>query len=253
MQTKIKTPQEIDAMRKAGQVLAGVLHELKSFIVPGVNGEQIDSFAETYIRDHGMIPGFKGCYDFPNTVCLCVNAETVHGIPTKTTVVRDGDIVTVDCGVIFQKMNTDAAVTYGIGNVKTETLEFLKTCESALYNGIDQIKPGNHIGDVSYAIEQTVRRKGYHIIEDLGGHGIGQLLHEEPFIPNYGKKGTGQVFKAGQTFAIEPIVGMKTGEIKTLADNWMIVTTDGTLSSQFEHTILVTDSGVEILTLKSDV
>ncbi len=250
MQTRIKTPVEIEAMRKGGKVLAGVLYELEKVIQPGVTGEMIDRFTETYIRDHGMIPGFKGLYKFPATVCLAINHEVVHGIPRKNQVVKEGDKITVDCGVIYEGMYTDSAVTYCMGNVESSTRTFVKICQKALYKGIAQVRPGNHLGDIGNAIETVVTNGGYHVIKDLVGHGIGEHLHEEPHVPNHGKKGSGIALKPGYTFAIEPIIGMNTGEIVTLEDGWTIVTQDHTLACQWEHTILVTESGVEILTLR---
>lgn len=252
MQTRVKTESEIEAMREGGLVLGTLLYELHDFIKPGVTALEVDNFAEKFIRDRGMIPGFKGYHGFPNTVCFCKNAEVVHGIPTSECVIQDGDIVTVDCGVIHKGLNTDSAVTYMVGNVDPKTKLFVTTCQKALYEGIRQIKPGNRMGDIGYAIEKKVKNGGYHIIEDLVGHGIGEYLHEDPHVPNYGKKGSGMVLKPGFTFAIEPIVGISTGEIKTLKDGWMIVTTDGTLACQWEHTILITDKGFEVLTLRPD-
>lgn len=252
MQTRIKTEAEIQAMREGGKVLAGVLHGLQSFIKPGVTGKQVDEFAENFIRDHGMIPGFKGYHGFPGTVCFCINEEVVHGIPAADQVVRDGDIVTVDCGVVHKGLNTDSAVTYMVGNIDPNTKRFVETCQKGLYAGIKQIKPGNRIGDIGNAIEQVVKGGGYHIIKDLVGHGIGEKLHEEPHVPNYGKKGSGMALKPGLTFAIEPIVGISTGKIVTLEDGWMITTPDNTLSCQWEHTVLITPSGYEILTLRPD-
>lgn len=252
MQTRVKTTAEISAMREGGAVLGALLYELHNFIKPGISAVEIDQFAEKFIKNHGMIAGFKGYHGFPGTVCFCKNNEVVHGIPTADKIVENGDIITIDCGVIHKGLNTDSAVTYMVGDVNRETQQFVKTCQKALYEGISQIKPGSKIGDVGHAIEQKVTKNGYHVIKDLLGHGIGEYLHEEPHVPNYGKKGAGMTFKPGYTFAIEPIVGIKTGKIKTLKDGWMIVTTDGTLACQWEHTVLITNTGVEVLTLRQD-
>ena len=252
MKTREKTAQEIEAMRTGGKVLAGVLHELHNIIKPGVNAMQVDQFAETYIRDHGMIPGFKGYHGFPGSICFCKNDEVVHGIPNKHSIIEDGDIITIDCGVIHEGLYTDSAVTYMVGNVDSDTKRFVETCQKALYAGIKQVKPGNKIGDIGNAVEQVIKGSGYHIVKDLVGHGIGENLHEEPHVPNFGKKGSGMALKPGYTFAIEPIVGKHTGKIETLDDNWTIATPDGSLSCQWEHTVLITENGVEILTLRPD-
>lgn len=252
MQTRIKTADEIIAMREGGKVLGDLLYALNDFIKPGVTALQVDEFAETFIRDHGMIPGFKGYYGFTGTVCFCINHEIVHGIPTSKQIVKDGDIVTIDCGVVHKGLNTDSAVTYLIGNVNPKAEQFVKTVQKALYDGIREIKPGNRIGDIGYAIEKKVNQSGYHIVKDLVGHGIGEFLHEEPHVPNFGKRNSGMALKPGHTFAIEPIVGISTGDMVTLEDGWTIVTPDKSLSCQWEHTILVTDTGYEVLTLRPD-
>ena len=225
MQTQIKTQEEIQAMREGGKVLAGVLYELRNFIKPGVTGKQIDTFAENYIRDHGMIPGFKGYHGFPATICFCINDEVVHGIPGQQ-VIKEGDIVTIDCGVVHKGLNTDSAVTYMIGEVSKSTEKFVKTIQKALYAGIREMKPGARISDIGHAVEKVVKSNGYHIVKELVGHGIGVHLHEEPHVPNFGKKGRGLALKPGHTFAIEPIVGYATGQIITLEDGWTIVTPD---------------------------
>lgn len=252
MQTRRKSETEIAAMRKGGKVLGALLHKLEEVIKPGVTGLEVDSFAEKFIRDHGMKPGFKGYHGFPGTICFCRNEEVVHGIPSSKQIIHDGDIVTVDCGVIHNGLNTDSAVTYLVGNVDLNTQQFVRTCQKALYEGIRQIKPGRYIGDIGNAIEKKITASGYHIIKDLTGHGIGEYLHEEPHVPNYGKNGSGMALKPGFTFAIEPIVGIETGDIKTLEDGWMIVTKNSSLSCQWEHTVLITSAGVEILTLRPD-
>ena len=251
MQTRIKTQSEIQAMREGGKVLAGVLYEIKNFIKPGVTGKQIDEFAQNYIEDHGMIPGFKGYHGFPGTVCLCINNEVVHGIPDKQ-IIKEGDIVTIDCGVIHKGLNTDSAVTYIVGKTSENTKKFVKIIQKAMYAGIKEMRPGARIGDIGHAIEKVVKKNGYHIVKELVGHGIGEVLHEEPHVPNFGKKGKGMTLKPGHTFAIEPIVGISTGQIKTLDDNWTIVTPDGSLAGQWEHTVLVTENGYEILTLREN-
>ncbi|MBT6068155.1 type I methionyl aminopeptidase [Candidatus Peregrinibacteria bacterium] len=250
MQTRIKTAEEIEAMRKGGKVLAGALKALEAFVKPGITGKQIDEFTENYIKDHGMTPGFKGYRGFPGTVCLCINDVVVHGIPNSNQIIRDGDIVTIDCGVIYQGLYTDSAVTYIIGNALEETVKFVKKVQKALYEGIKQIKPGRRLGDIGHTIEKAVKKEGYHIVRELVGHGIGEHLHEDPHVPNFGKKNTGMALKPGMTFAIEPIVGLETGEIKTLKDGWTIVTPDRSLSCQWEHTVLITHNGYEILTLR---
>lgn len=252
MLTQIKTAEEIEIMRQCGKVLGKVLFELNKFLKEGIDGEAVDKFAEEFIRDHGMIPAFKGYNGFPATVCFCINHEVVHGIPSKKQVIKDGDIVTVDAGVIYKGFYTDSAVTYLIGNVDPKTVKFVNTCKESLYNGIDAVKAGNRFGDIGSVIEKTVTKQGYKVIKELVGHGIGKNLHEEPHVANHGKADTGPLLKAGMTLAIEPIIGISNGRIHTLQDNWMIETTDKSLSCQWEHTILVTEDGAEILTLRED-
>ncbi len=247
MSIHIKSEAEIEKMRKAGKVLAKTLSFVKSIAKEGLTTKYLDLEAEKFILSHNMIPGFKGYKGFPATMCSAVNNEVVHTIPNDKKL-ENGDILTVDCGVILGGFNTDAAITFAIGNITEETEKLLKVTEEALMLGIKQVKPGNKVGDIGSAIQKHVEKNGFSIVRDLTGHGIGKHLHEDPAIPNHGKAHSGIALKPGMTIAIEPIVSMGKPYIETLKDGWNIVTKDGSLACQFEHTILITNNGYEILT-----
>lgn len=249
----IKTTEEIELMRKSAKILADTLELVRAQIRPDIKTIELDRIAEEYIRDRKATPAFKGYRGFPKSVCTAVNEEVVHGIPGER-ILKNGDIISVDCGVIYLGWYSDAAITIAVGDpdkISKETKRFLKTVEQSLYNGIDQAKPGNRIGDISAAIQKTAEGEGYSVVRELTGHGIGRNLHEEPYIPNFGQRGTGQAIKPGMTFAIEVMINMGKPQVKTLADKWTIVTQDGSLSAQIEHTVLITQNGNEILTQKN--
>jgi methionyl aminopeptidase len=246
----IKTAEEIELMRKAASILGNTLEHVRTKTKAGVTTGELDAHAEEFIREKGGIPAFKGYRGFPATICSSVNDEVVHGIPGEREL-QDGDIITVDCGVIWEEFYSDAAITISIGEISKDVEQFLKVVEASLYNGIDQAVNGNRIGDISNAIQTTVEPKGYSVVRDLIGHGIGKNLHEEPQIPNFGQKGTGPLIKPGMTFAIEVMINMGGEAVRTLEDNWTIVTKDGSLSAQIEHTVLITSEGNEILTHKT--
>ncbi len=247
MTIQLKNEAQLQKMRKAGKVLAKVLKTMKEIAKKGLTTKELDKIAEKIILEHDMIPAFKGYRGFPATICSSINEEVVHTIPSDR-VIQDGDILTVDCGVLFAGYNTDAAVTIAIGKVDPKIKHFIEINEKALYAGISQVKPGNKTGDIGNAIQNLVEKNAYFIIKNLTGHGIGEKLHEEPTVYNYGKSKSGISLKPGMTIAIEPIISMGTSHIKTLQDGWNIVTKDGSLASQFEHTVVVTNSGYEILT-----
>lgn len=248
MSSYIKSEAEIDKMRKAAKVLAKTLKFVKSIAKEGITTKQLDIEAEKFILSHNMIPGFKGYHGYPASICSSVNSEVVHTIPNDRKL-QNGDILTIDGGVILDGYNTDAAISFPIGEVSEEITKFLKVTYEALMLGIKEVKPGNKVGDIGSAIQKHVEKNGYSIIKNLTGHGIGKQLHEEPTIANYGKPHSGIALKPGMTIAIEPIVSMGKPYIKTLKDGWNIVTKDGSLACQFEHTILITSNGYEILTL----
>lgn len=244
----LKTREEITIMREGGKILALILHELAKKIQPGITTEILNKEAENLFTAWKVEPSFKGYHGYPASICTSVNEEIVHAIPGKR-LLLEGDIITLDAGVFHKGFHTDAAITVPVGAIKPEIKSFLKTVESSLYKAISLIRPGIKIGDLSEFIQKTVEGKGYSAVHDLTGHGIGKTLHEPPMIPNFGKKNTGLSLVPGMTIAIEPIVNMGQRFMKTLNDGWTIVTRDGSLSCQFEHTIAITTKGAEILTL----
>lgn len=246
----IKTAAEIDAMRKGGKILAAILKELSEFLQPGHSTMDLERKAEELFAHYNVTPGFKGYHGFPAILCTAVNDEIVHGIPNEKPMKR-GDIVNVDCGVIYKDLNTDSCVALVVGGeTDPESQRLVDTCIQALWKGIAQVKPGNKVGDIGYAIESHVKSKGFNIVKELTGHGIGYKLHEEPYVPNWGKKGKGAALIPGMVIAIEPIIVAGSPQNKTLADEWTIVTKDGKRAMQHEHTVLVTETGYEVLTLR---
>ncbi|MBI2464089.1 type I methionyl aminopeptidase [Candidatus Peregrinibacteria bacterium] len=248
----LKTQEEIAIMREGGKILARILHELAKKAQPGITTEMLDQEAEKLFTALKVKPSFKGYRGYPANICASVNEEIVHAIPGKRRL-YEGDIITLDAGVLHKGFHTDSAVTVPVGTIKPEITTFLKIVESALYKAISIIRPGIKIGDLSELIQKTVEKKGYSAVRDLTGHGIGKTLHEPPMIPNFGKKNTGLSLIPGMTIAIEPIVNMGERFMKTLDDGWTIVTRDGSLSCQFEHTIVITTKGAEILTCLENI
>lgn len=244
----IKSAKEIDAMRHAGEILTYTLDFLEQSVRPGVSTKELDEIADRFIRDYeGCKPGFKGYRGFKASICTSVNHEAVHGIPSANRILEEGDIVGLDCGVLYEGMHTDACRTVIVGEVEPEVRKFVKTTKEALQKGVKQVRPGGHIGDISEAVQKTLERMDYGVVIECTGHGVGHNLHEAPEIMNVGKKGTGPVMKPGMVLAIEPISAMENGAIETSEDGWTLFTADGSLSAHFEQTVLVTDSGHEIL------
>lgn len=250
MAIHIKTPAEITAMRKGGAILAEVLETICAAAKAGVSTYELDQLAEEIILKQGGKPAFKGYRGFPATLCTAIDEVVVHGIPGKNQILKEGDLFTVDCGVIYDGMYTDAARSMGIGKISDQKKKMIEVAKEALSKGISMAKPGNHVGDISRVIEETIKRNGYHVIYELTGHGVGRTLHEDPMICNYWDRKPGAELKAGMTIAIEPIFSTGTNHIKTLADNWTIVTDDNSLAIQEENTILITNNGSEIITAK---
>lgn len=248
MSIPIKNEAELEIMRESGRILGTVLEETAKMAAPGVSTYDLDQFAETLIRQMGGIPGFKGYSGFPATLCTAINEVIVHGIPRQDEYLKDGDLLTIDCGVIYKNLNTDAARSIVIGQGDNQTNKLIKDAYRILDLAIEQAKPGNRVSDISKIIDQEVNKAGYHVIEDLTGHGIGYELHEEPMIPNFWDGQDGPILKPGMTIAIEPIFAIGSGKMKTLADKWTIVTADGSKSIQVEQTIAITQNGNEILT-----
>lgn len=245
----IKTPEEIKLMREAGSILASVLAKLRTKVAPGITTEELNLYAEKSIIEKGGIPAFKGYHGFPKTLCTSINEEVVHSIPGNKAL-KDGDIISIDCGVIYKGYYSDAAITVGVGEIKESIKKFIEIGRKSLMAGISEARPGNHIGDISNAIQTTIEKNRYSVVRDLVGHGVGKNLHEEPQIPNFGAKGEGPQIKPGMTFAIEIMANMGRPEVITLQDGWTIVTRDNSLSMQVEHTVLITKNGNEILTQK---
>ncbi len=242
----LKTAEEIQIMREANRIVGEVLKELKRIIRPGINTSLLDRKAEEGIRKRGAIPAFKGYRGYPAVLCVSVNEEVVHGIPGRR-ILREGDIVSLDLGVKYRGFYGDAAVTLPVGKISEKARKLLQTTRNALYQAIEKAIVGNYLGDISWAIQSYVEKEGFQVVRDFVGHGIGENLHEEPQIPNFGNPGTGPRLEEGMVLAIEPMVNEGTWEVKILEDGWTAVTLDGSLSAHFEHTVAVTRDGPYIL------
>ncbi len=244
----IKTQEEIDAMRHAGRILTETLNLLEKSVKPGVSTLDLDKIAEDFITSHeGCTPGFKGYKGFTGSLCASINEEAVHGIPSANRVLKEGDIIGMDCGVYYKGLHTDACRTAIVGEVDHEIKQFVKTTKESLQKGVKKVKPGGRIGDISAAVQEVLERFDYGIVTECTGHGVGHDLHEAPEIMNAGVKGTGPEMKPGMVLAIEPISAMEDGEILTAPDGWTLYTKDGSWSAHFEATVLVTEDGYEIL------
>ena len=243
---QIFSAQEIESLRKGGKILRDCLAMVAAVTCPGMTTKQIDLLAETFIRDHGGEPGFKGYHGFTGTLCISVNEECVHGIPGPR-VLQEGDIVSLDGGVLLDGLNTDACVTVALGPVPANAQHLLKVTSEALDRGVSAVRAGGKVGDISAAVQEHVEGNGCFILHALTGHGLGKTLHQFPDVPNHGKAGTGPTLPLHTIIAIEPIVSLGCEEIRETADGWTIVTKDGSLSAHFEHTVLVTEGGCEIL------
>jgi methionyl aminopeptidase len=248
MYTRVKTPKEIAAMRLAGKMLATVLNKVKNEAKAGMSTKDLADIAAKEIRSLGGEASFLGYHGFPDVLCVSINDEVVHGIPREDHIIENGDIIGIDFGVTHQGMITDAALTFALGEVAEPVLKMIQATEQALYAGIDALKAGVRVGDVSSAIQKVLEKQQLSIVRALVGHGVGHELHEDPNIPNYGFAGSGPILKEGMTIAIEPMTTLGTHEVKIDPDGWTIRTKDGSLSAHFEHTVLVTDKGYEILT-----
>jgi methionyl aminopeptidase len=242
----IKSKDEIELIRESAQLVSKTLGMLASEIKPGVTTLQLDSLAESFIRDHQAIPGFLGLYDFPNTLCISPNSQVVHGIPNNN-ILKDGDIISIDCGVLKNEYYGDHAYTFEVGEVDEKIKALLKSTKESLYKGISQFKIGNRVGDVGYAIQNYNELNGYGVVRELVGHGLGKEMHEKPEMPNYGKKGTGKKFLNGMVVAIEPMINMGTSKINQLDDGWTILTSDNLPSAHFEHNIAIIDGKPNLL------
>ncbi|KHF39005.1 type I methionyl aminopeptidase [Halalkalibacter okhensis] len=242
-----KTEREIEIMREAGKIVALTHQALKEHIQPGISTKELDEIAEKLIRSHGATPSFKGYNGFTGSICASVNEELVHGIPGKR-VLKDGDVISVDIGAYYNGYHGDSAWTYAVGEISKKDQELLDVTETSLFKGLEFAKPGNRLSDISHAIQAYAEPLGYSIVREYVGHGVGQDLHEDPQIPHYGPPGKGPRLKPGMVLAIEPMINAGTRYVRTLSDNWTVVTVDGKNCAHFEHTIAITESGFEILT-----
>ncbi|MCK4353604.1 type I methionyl aminopeptidase [candidate division WOR-3 bacterium] len=251
----LKSKREIELMRKAGEIVGDLLEAIKDILKPGITTLKLDEFAEEFIKARNAMPAFKGYVSafkkhYPSTLCTSVNESVVHEIPSNR-VIKEGDIVSIDVGVCYKSYYGDAAYTFPVGKVDTKKAQLLKVTQESLYKGISQARPGNRLSDISHAIQHWVESHNFFIVRDFTGHGIGSSLHEEPMILNFGPPHRGPRLKEGMTLAIEPMVNMGTSRVKILSDGWRVVTCDGKPSAHFEHTITITNSEPEILTLPS--
>ena len=244
----IKSPQELRLMREAGQVVAETIAQLERTIEPGMKTKELDAIANRHINRLGAKPSFKGYRGFPATICVSLNEEIVHGIPGDR-VIQEGDIVSVDVGAIVGGYHGDSAITMGVGTISTEAERLIETTRLALEKGIQQARAGSRVGDISRAIQECAESHGYSVVREYVGHGIGRALHEEPSIPNFGEASKGPLLRPGMVIAIEPMLNKGGWETRVLPDEWTVVTADGALSAHFEHTLVITEDGPEVLTL----
>jgi len=250
---EVKSREEIATMRRAGAVVADILVHLKGLVKPGLTTGAIDQIAREELKKRGAKPAFLNYHGFPGVICVSINHEIVHGIPSDKRALKDGDIVGLDFGCVVDRFYGDSAVTVGVGTITPEAEQLIRVTRESLERGIAAVKAGARIGDIGAAVQAHAEGFGYGVVRDFVGHGIGRALHEEPPVPNYGKAGTGPRLKAGMTIAIEPMVNAGGIEVETLADGWTAVTKDRKLSAHFEHTVLVTETGHEILTAPSKI
>ncbi|GAX39434.1 methionine aminopeptidase, type I [Tolypothrix sp. NIES-4075] len=249
---EIKSPREIEIMRQSAKIVATVLKEISQLVQPGMTTADLDAHAEKRIREMGATPSFKGYHGFPGSICSSINNEVVHGIPSPKKVIRLGDVLKVDTGAFYQGFHGDSCITIAVGNVTPEAAKLIRIAEESLFKGIEQVKAGNYLIDIAGAIEDHVKGNGFSVVEDFTGHGVGRNLHEEPSVFNFRTREMPNVkLRAGMTLAIEPILNAGSKVTRTLSDRWTAVTVDNSLSAQFEHTVLVTDTGYEILTDRS--
>lgn len=242
-----KTPRELDIMRVAGKIVALTHQELQKYIEPGITTKELDSIAEKFIRQHDAIPSFKGYNGFTGSICASVNEELVHGIPGDR-LLKNGDIISIDIGAKYNGYHGDSAWTYAVGEISEETQKLLDVTEQSLYKGLEEAKPGERLSNISHAIQVYVEAFGFSVVREYVGHGIGQNLHEDPQIPHFGPPNKGPRLKPGMVLAVEPMVNAGKRYVRTLPDNWTVVTTDGKMCAHFEHTIAIVETGFEILT-----
>ena len=249
----LKSERELDFMRKAGKAVATILDDLGKLVRPGITTQDLDQFAFKRCNELGVKPAFKGYKGFPATLCISVNEEIVHGIPSPKKVLKEGDIVGLDFGVIYDGWYGDSARTYPVGKVSDDAKQLIEVTRESLMRGVAQCRPGNRLFDIGHAVQNYVEGFGYGVVREFVGHGIGRALHEDPQVPNYGPKGKGLPLKVGMVLAIEPMINMGSPEVRVLEDGWTAVTVDHSLSAHFEHTVAITSNGPEILTLADEI
>jgi methionyl aminopeptidase len=246
-----KSEEEIRSIKRSNQIVAKILSELGLMIKPGIQTKDLNEYAERRTREMDAVPAFKGYRGYPASLCASINEEIVHGIPSSRTL-RSGDIISLDFGVVYDGFYGDAAVTYPVGEITPQVEKLIATAREAFAMGVAKIKEGNRLSDISYAIQSHVESQGFSVIRSFVGHGIGFSLHEEPQVPNFGSPGRGPKLKPGMVLAIEPMISIGNWEVEILSDNWTAVTKDGSLSAHYEHTVALTQNGVEILSLPED-
>lgn len=243
---KLKSAEEIELLRESALIVSKTLGMLAPKVKPGVTTLELDKLAEEFIRDHGAEPGFLGMYDFPNSLCMSPNAQVVHGIPNDKPL-EEGDIISIDCGALKNGYYGDHAYTFPVGEVSPEVAELLKVTKASLYEGIRQFRKGNRIGDIGFAIQDYTQSRGYGVVRELVGHGVGKKMHEDPQVPNYGKRGRGKKLKEGLVIAIEPMINLGTHNVRQLSDGWSILTADNKPSAHFEHDVAMVDGKPQLL------
>jgi methionyl aminopeptidase len=242
-----KSETQLDLMREAGRIVALTHRELQAAIRPGVTTKELDQIADDFIRKQGALPSFKGYHGYPASICASVNEVIVHGIP-EARELKDGDIISIDIGANIHGYHGDSAWTWGVGQISETAQKLLDVTEASLFRGLEQARTGNRLSDIGHAVQAHVESHGFSVVREYAGHGIGQRMHEDPSIPNYGPPGRGPILKTGMTLAIEPMVNVGTQKTRTLQDRWTVVTADGSLAAHFEHTVAVTENGPDILT-----
>ena len=249
MAITIKSEREIELMAEAGKILERVHNELEKALRPGMSTKDIDTLGEEIIRSYGCIPSFLNYNGYPASICVSVNNEVVHGIPSKKRVIQEGDIVSLDAGVIYKGYHSDAARTHGVGEISKEAKQLIEVTRQSFFEGIKYAKAGNHLNDISAAVQAYAEKFGYGVVRDLVGHGIGEHLHEDPEVPNFARRRKGIRLQAGMTLAVEPMINVGRPGVRWLDDEWTVVTEDGSLSAHYENTILVGEDGPEVLSL----
>ena len=244
----LKTHEEIELLRENNLLVSATLAELAKHIKPGVTTLELDKIAEDFIRSHGAVPSFLGYNGFPNTLCMSVNEQVVHGIPSSKTVLKEGDILSVDCGTFMKGFCGDSAYTFAVGEIATEAESLLRVTKEALYKGVAQAKPGNRVGDVGNAVQEHAEKHGYSVVREMVGHGLGRKMHEDPQVPNYGARGRGPLLKAGMVICIEPMINMGKRDIVFERDGWTVRTRDRKPAAHFEFAVAITENGPDVLT-----